>query len=181
MHKYIVVLDFETTGTLENRIMPRPIEIGAVKMDPYSLEIIDTFERLIYTETKLDDFIVDFTGITNEMLVSEDACPAQDVFDDFEEFCGENESVVAAWPISFEMTLLQHTYTHMLGKLFLLDRRGIDIGTLYQSYCLKEGIWDKTKFSLDSACRSFGVEVDHRHRALSDALAEHAVLKRLLS
>ena len=186
MHKHIVVLDFETTGTFENRIMPRPIEIGALKVDPYTMEILGSFESLIYTQTKLDDFIVDFTGITNEMLTGPDAQPLQDVFEDFEDFCEGDKAVLASWPISFEMSILQHTYTHMLGRLFPLDRRGIDIGTLYQSYLIKSASsderkrWDNTKFSLDDACRHFGVDIEERHRALADTRGEYKILKRLL-
>jgi len=67
----IIVLDFETTGLSPDQ-GERAIEIGAVKL--IDGEVVDTFQQLMYPGKRINHFIEDFTGITNNMLKDAPAC-----------------------------------------------------------------------------------------------------------
>lgn len=64
-----VVLDFETTGL--SPLRHRVIEVGAAVVR--GNEIISTFQELCNPGVKVSSFITKFTGITNEMLASQDS------------------------------------------------------------------------------------------------------------
>jgi DNA polymerase-3 subunit epsilon len=77
----VVVLDFETTGLSPN-MGDRAIEIGAVKIT--AGEITDSFQALMNPGRRIDAFIENYTGITNEMLRG--AAPCSEVMSRFAEF-----------------------------------------------------------------------------------------------
>ncbi len=79
----IVVFDFETTG-MSPQDGDRVIEIGAVRLQQGA--IVDQFQSLINPECDLNPFIIDLTGINNEMLQT--APPAAGVVRDFCRFVG---------------------------------------------------------------------------------------------
>jgi DNA polymerase III alpha subunit (gram-positive type) len=176
----IIVIDFETTGTFEEGKWPTPIEIGAVKIDQNKLEIIDTFESLIYTTgiiDKISDFIINYTGITKEMLLSHGE-HLNPVLHKLNLFCEGKQSVIAAWPISYEIPLLQFLYAQEGFPEFPLSRRAIDIGTLFRfSKYYSEHMKAP---SLDVAINACGVTCSARHRALPDAKAEAELLIQLM-
>lgn len=76
-----IVLDFETTGLSPDQ-GERAIEIGAVKL--VDGEVVDTFQQLMYPGKRINAFIEDYTGISNNML--KDAPPCAEVMSDFYEF-----------------------------------------------------------------------------------------------
>ena len=61
----VVVLDFETTG-LSIDGGDRAIEIGAVRIERG--RVTDRFQSLMNPGRRVDAFIEDYTGITNQML-----------------------------------------------------------------------------------------------------------------
>ncbi|MCU7372989.1 exonuclease domain-containing protein [Paucibacter sp. O1-1] len=61
----IVVLDFETTGLSPDN-GDRAIEIGAVKL--VDGQIVDSFQELINPGKRVNSFIEQYTGISNNML-----------------------------------------------------------------------------------------------------------------
>lgn len=79
--KTTIVLDFETTGLSPDQ-GERAIEIGAVKL--VDGEIVDTFQRLMYPGKRINSFIEDYTGISNNML--KNAPPCAEVMREFTGF-----------------------------------------------------------------------------------------------
>ena len=77
----VVILDFETTG-LSPEMGDRAIEIGAVCIEDG--EIKGHFQELMNPGRRIDSFIEDYTGITNEML--KDAPPCKEVMHKFADF-----------------------------------------------------------------------------------------------
>ena len=76
-----IVLDFETTGLSPDQ-GERAIEIGAVKL--VDGEVVDTFQQLMYPGKRINSFIEDYTGISNNML--KDAPPCAQVMREFSDF-----------------------------------------------------------------------------------------------
>lgn len=79
-----VLFDIETTG-LDPRY-DEIIEIGAIKV--IDDKIVDKFSELIKPNHKINEFITELTGITNEML--EDAKSISYVLPQFKEFIKDN-------------------------------------------------------------------------------------------
>ncbi len=77
----VVILDFETTG-LSPAMGDRAIEIGAVCIE--NGEIKGHFQKLMNPGRRIDSFIEDYTGITNEML--KDAPSCEEVMHKFADF-----------------------------------------------------------------------------------------------
>ncbi len=77
----VIVLDFETTGLSPN-YGDRAIEIGAVKLVDGVL--VDRFQQLMNPGQRINSFIEDYTGITNQMLDS--APPCEEVMSEFFSF-----------------------------------------------------------------------------------------------
>ena len=70
----VVVLDFETTG-LSPDCGDRVIEIGAMRVE--NGKVVAYFQELMNPGKLIDNFIEDYTGITNAML--KDAPPCNEV------------------------------------------------------------------------------------------------------
>lgn len=76
-----IVLDFETTGLSPDQ-GERAIEIGAVKL--VDGEVVDIFQQLMYPGKRINSFIEDYTGISNNML--KNAPPCAEVMREFSDF-----------------------------------------------------------------------------------------------
>ena len=96
----VIVLDFETTGLSPNQ-GDRAIEIGAVKIE--NGLITDSFQELMNPGVRVDSFIEDYTGITNNMLKTAEPCAA--VMDRFYDFIGSSNLV--AHNSSFDSKFLE--------------------------------------------------------------------------
>lgn len=95
-----VVFDFETSGMSPAK-GARVIEVGAVRLRDGN--IIDRFQSLANPNIILDDFIIDFTGITNEMVST--AEPINEVMDKFSDFIGDD--FLVAHNASFDQKFLE--------------------------------------------------------------------------
>ena len=81
----VVVIDFETTGLSPDN-GDRAIEIGAVLIR--NNQIVDRFQSLINPGMRISRFIADYTGITNQMLIT--APPADAVMHQFADFMADH-------------------------------------------------------------------------------------------
>ncbi len=81
----LVVLDFETTGLSPNN-GDRAIEIGAVRIE--NGEVTDKFQALMNPGFRINSFIEDYTGISNQMLATADSC--DEVMAEFANFIGDD-------------------------------------------------------------------------------------------
>lgn len=77
----VIVLDFETTG-LSPDYGDRAIEIGAVKL--VNGQLVDRFQQLMNPGKRINAFIEEYTGITNNMLKK--APPCEEVMLAFSDF-----------------------------------------------------------------------------------------------
>jgi DNA polymerase-3 subunit epsilon len=136
-NKNIYVIDLETTGTLERTQPTRITEIGVARIDINRMVVSGGYHTLVNPEEPLTDFIVSYTGLTNEKL--KDAPKFKDIASSLVEFIGGKNNVIAAWPMSFEQPILQWEFANA-GIPYPLDRRGIDIGTIAAYYMKINGI-----------------------------------------
>lgn len=102
----VIVFDFETTG-LSPRMGDRAIEIGAVKLEHGV--VVDKFQSLMNPGRRIDSFIENFTGISNEML--DEAEPCAVVMSKFCDFIGNADLV--AHNASFDKSFLDAEFDHI--------------------------------------------------------------------
>ncbi len=152
--EYLVV-DLEMTGLKSTR--DRILEIGAVIIRDGQLA--ETYATFVNPHIKLEDKIVELTGITNEMAES-----GQDIskaLDEFLAFAGDR--ILIGHNLYFDYSFLKQAALN-LNRNF--ERRGIDTLKIARNLLKKP-----EKKSLDSLCSYFHLEREHAHRALDDAIA----------
>jgi DNA polymerase III subunit epsilon len=123
----VIVLDFETTG-LSPDYGDRAIEIGAVRIE--NGEIKERFQELMNPGRRINNFIEDYTGITNDML--KDAPPCKEIMHKFADFIGGYNLVAhnASFDRRFldaELAKISRKYSGQFVCSMLLARR------IYQS------------------------------------------------
>lgn len=119
----VVILDFETTGLSPDN-GDRAIEIGAVKM--IDGKIVDSFQKLMNPGRRVNSFIENYTGISNQMLLDADNC--ETVMTEFAEFIGDFNLVAhnASFDKKFldaEFKRIKHQYNGKFACSLLLSRR----------------------------------------------------------
>ena len=153
-----VVVDVETTGLSFE--LCDIIEIGAARV--IRGQVTETFETLVRISEELPSFIVDLTGITDEMLLgAPDEAAAIGLFSEF-----VGDSVLMAHNANFDMTFLYLAYERHLGKSLTNDF----VDTLKVARRAFPDMEHRRSEDLRSA---LCVTNEQPHRALSDALAEH--------
>lgn len=181
----VCVIDCETTSvSLESTKMPRIIEIGVIKIDK-KFNKVRKYQTYINPEEKLNDFVIGYTGINDEVL--ESAPKFSEVTKELEAFFGGKNCLIASWPLAFELPILQYEYANA-KKDFPLDKRGIDIGSMAHYYFIKNGLELRQKertrdviFSIDNVARTLDIKIGGtRHSALDDATLEADILIKIL-
>lgn len=162
----VIVLDFETTGLSPDR-GDRAIEIGAVRIEQG--RIADRFQSLMNPGKRIDTFIENYTGITNEML--KEAAPCKEVMKEFADFIEDFDLVAhnASFDSRFLLSELRRIRRVTSGEFacsMLLSRR------LYQ---------DAPDYKLGTLVEYHHIPNDGTfHRALADAdMTVHLWLKIL--
>lgn len=157
-----IVVDLETTGL--NPKTDKIIEIGALKIRQG--EITDSFCRLVNPERKLEERIVEITGITDKEL--EKASYIDKVLPDFLKFAGED--VLMGHSVLFDYSFLKQACVNQ-GVSF--EREGIDTLKIARRH-----LPQLESRSLPFLCRYF--EIPHKpHRALSDVEATYCLYQKL--
>ena len=159
-------LDVETTGL--NPKSEKIIEVGAVKVR--NGRIVDRYESLIYPGKKLEERIVELTGITDEML--KEAPLPEKVIPELLEFIGED--VLLGHSVLFDYSFLKRAAVN-LGLMKSKDI-GCGIDTLRIARCCLRELESR---SLPFLCQYF--EIPHKaHRAIHDAEATIMLYEKLL-
>src|SRR5437588_6446917 len=159
-----VVLDTETTG-----LRPGPnrvIEIAGIRMR--GGEVIGSFQSLVNPNRRLPPFIVQFTGITQEMVAR--APNAEQIFPDFLQFI--EGAILVGHNIGFDIGFLSHE-AQLLGYAFPID--GLDTILLARRFL--PGL---RRFKLDVVANHLKIPTIHRHRAMGDARVTAAIFMKLL-
>ena len=169
-----VVLDLETSGA-SARTGSAITEIGAVKVCGGNMK--GTFHTLINPSTPLSPFIVELTGITDQMLA--DAPSIQTVLPMLCEFIGSpEESVFVAHNAPFDLSFLK-TASALHGYIWP-DFRVLDTVKLARLVLTKD---DVANYQLGTLAEYFDTHIAPNHRALDDAQATvdvlHGVIERL--
>ena len=160
-----VVLDTETTG-----LRPGPnrvIEIAGIRMR--GGEAIDSFQSLVNPNRRLPPFIVQFTGITQEMVAS--APGAEQIFPDFLQFI--EGAILVGHNVGFDIGFLSYE-AQLLGYAFPID--GLDTIPLARRFL--PGL---RRFKLDTVAGHLKIPMVNRHRALGDAKVTAAIFMKLLN
>jgi DNA polymerase-3 subunit epsilon len=159
-----VVLDTETTG-----LRPGPdrvIEIAGIRLR--GGEVQYSFQSLVNPQRRLPPFIVQFTGINQQMLAG--APTAENILPDFLRFI--EGAILVGHNIGFDIGFLAHE-AKLLGCAFPID--GLD--TIPLARRLLPGL---RRFKLDVVADYLKIPASRRHRAMGDARVTAAVFIKLM-
>ncbi|MBC9797768.1 exonuclease domain-containing protein [Sinomicrobium weinanense] len=159
------ILDIETTGGQYNE--EGITEIAIYKYDGH--KVTDRFISLVNPEREIQPFVVNLTGINNNMLRS--APKFYEVAKRIVEIT--EDCILVAHNAQFDYRILR-TEFHRLG----FDYKRKTICTVELSQKL---IPDAESYSLGKLVRSLGIPVSDRHRAGGDAQATVKLFKLLLA
>lgn len=157
------VVDIETTGLSPEKC--EIIEISAIKVK--NDEIVDTFSMLVKPSKKIDSFIMNLTGITNEMVAS--APKIKEVLLHFVNFVGDD--CVLGHNVNFDINFIYDNLKKFCKKEFSNDF--IDTMRLSRKHC------DLKKHNLKSIAKHYNISLDGHHRALVDCEITYNVYKNI--
>lgn len=152
---HYVIVDIETTGGSPKN--SKITEVAIYKHD--GKKIIDQFETLINPEIPIPEFIVNLTGINDQMV--KDAPRFHEIADKIIEFT--EGCIFVAHNVSFDYGVLRHEF-RKIGH----DFRRKHVCTVIASRSLLPGF---DSYSLGKLTRALGIELIGRHRAGGDAFA----------
>ncbi|WGF92568.1 exonuclease domain-containing protein [Aequorivita marisscotiae] len=158
------ILDIETTGGKYNE--EGITEIAIYRFDGH--QIVDQFSSLINPEIPIQPFVVNLTGINNEML--RNAPKFYEIAKRVIEIT--EDCVVVAHNALFDKRILTTEFDR-LGYQF-------EKKTLCTVELSKKLIPDMPSYSLGKLVRALGIPLSDRHRAQGDAKATVALFKMLL-
>jgi len=153
-----VAFDIETTGLSPGK-GHRITEICAVKIR--NGNVVDEFHQLVNPERKIPYFIVQLTGITDDMV--RDQPTIREVLPDFLDFIGDSV-LVAHNGQRFDKPFVSYFTELYFGTA--LENELID--TVHMSRYLLPGL---ENHRLDTVAKELKVRLDCHHRAVHDAKA----------
>jgi len=153
IEKEFVAFDIETTGLDAEK--DRIIEIGAVMIKDG--KIIDEFSSFINPGIEIPHFIVQLTGITDEMV--KDSPPIENVLADFLDFVGDKPLI--AHNANFDVGFIRYNARKM-GRV--LNNPVID--TLQLS---RNMFSDLKRHKLNIVAKHLNIDMGSHHRAVDDS------------
>lgn len=161
--KRYAIVDIETTGGHSGR--DKITEIAIVLHD--GTQVIDQYQTLINPERSIPAYISSMTGITDEMVAE-----APLFYEVAKEIVLRTEGAIfVAHNARFDYGFLKEEFSR-LGYTFSRKQ----LCTVRLSRQLLPNL---KSHSLDSLIRHFNLEIEHRHRALDDALATAEIFRRM--
>lgn len=157
-----VCIDLETTGLDPKR--DRIIEIGAVRVEQG--KVTGEWETFVNPERKLEERIVELTGIRDEQLVK--AAKIVEVLPELLVFLGD--CVLLGHSVLFDFSFLKRA---AVNEKMTFERMGIDTLKIARKY-----LKDLESRSLESLCRYYAIP-HNAHRALEDARATVLLYQKL--
>lgn len=157
-----VCIDLETTGLDPKR--DRIIEIGAVKVERE--KVTGEWETFVNPERKLEERIVELTGIRDEQLAG--ARKIAEILPELFAFLGD--FTLLGHSVLFDFAFLKKA---AVNERLAFERKGIDTLKIARKY-----LKDLESRSLESLCRYYNIP--HKaHRALEDARATVLLYQKL--
>lgn len=151
--KDYVVIDIETTGLSAQ--WDSIIELSALKVADG--KVTDSFSSLVNPEFKIDTFITELTGITNEMLKS--AEKINSVLPKFIDFIGESK--IVGHNVNFDINFIYDNCIKILNR----PLRNDFIDTMRIS---RKVLKELTHHRLSDLANFYNVSYEGAHRALTD-------------
>ena len=162
-----VVVDVETTGA---KTPPcRITEIGAYRVSRG--RIVAEFQTLVNPETLIPPFIVQLTGITNQMV--KDAPIFADVIEGWLDFAAD--AVLVAHNAQFDVRFLNHEIRRVFPGRRMINSH---LCTVKLSRRIFPGLLN---YRLHTIAEYFMIPILNRHRAPDDALATAEIFIRILT
>ncbi|HYJ45814.1 MAG TPA: exonuclease domain-containing protein [Pyrinomonadaceae bacterium] len=162
-----VVVDVETTGA---KTPPcRITEIGAYRVSRG--RIVSEFQTLVNPETEIPPYIVQLTGISNEMVKG--APPFPDIARAWLDFAGE--SVLVAHNAQFDTRFLNHEIARVFPGRRMVNTH---LCTVKLSRKIFPGLQN---YRLHTVADHFAIQILNRHRAADDALATAEIFLHMLN
>ena len=158
------VVDIETTGfsPQKNKI----IEIAAVKVK--NGKVVDKFQKLVNPEERINYYITNLTGISNDMVSKADKIDS--VILEFKEFVGD--SVIVGHNVNFDINFLYDNLYNVSGGYLMNDF----IDTMYMSKELLPGL---SNYKLESLVDHFNFSYEGAHRALNDCIFTYECYEKM--
>lgn len=150
-----VVIDLETSGLDSEN--DKIIEIGAIKITDSKTE---RYSSLVYLDEKLQNSIINLTGITDEMLI-EQGENIKNVLTEFLEFIGDLP--IIGYSVDFDIKFLN--YSLKSNNLPQISNKIIDLKDI-----VKKDKKSLKNYRLETVLKSYGIDKKVPHRALEDAL-----------
>lgn len=147
-----VVLDLETTGL--DPAFDEIIEIAAIKYS--NGEKISKFTTLVKPENRIDEYITELTGITNEMV--KDAPKIEKVLPDLMNFLGD--SVIIAHNANFDINFLYDNNKLCFDQPFTND--------FIDTMRISRRLFRDIRHRLVDLAKEFQISLDVQHRAMAD-------------
>lgn len=162
--KQFVIIDIETTGLDCNK--DEIIEIGAIKVSGNKIE---EFSVLVSCLNKLPHFIVELTGIT-ENLLNEKGVELKHALELMIEFIGGK--TIVGYNINFDIKFINYNLKKL--KLNPLQNKCIDVLSIVK----KENMY-LNSYKLEHVLSEYKIGKTLSHRALSDAKQTLQLINRL--
>jgi DNA polymerase III epsilon subunit family exonuclease len=166
-----IVLDLETTGASPSS-GSAITEIGAIAVR--GGEVLEEFSSFVNPQVSLPEYIVNLTGITDDMLV--DAPLIDEVFPEFIQFIDRHENVhLVAHNAPFDIGFLKASaiaLSHIWPKYEVIDTVKLARRVIDRSEILN--------YKLGTLSQFFETKALPNHRALDDVKTTVEVLHRLI-
>ena len=161
-----VVIDLETTGY--DPRYDQIIECAGIKV--VNNKIVDTFESLVKPTIKIDSFITELTGISNDMVSM--AKPIDAVLPEFIEFIGDD--VILGHNIHFYINFIYDNLLEINGTKFCNDF--IDTMRL-----ARRVLPNLEHHRLKDIREHYHVDIEKEHRSLDDCICALNIYERLIN
>lgn len=158
------IIDIETTG--QSAANGKITEVAIFVHDGF--KVIDSFSSLINPECYIPDYIVNLTGINNEMV--RNAPKFYEVARRIVEMT--NDRIFVAHNVSFDYRFIQEEF-----KRLGYDYQRKTMCTVKMGRKFLPG---HKSYSLGNICDELGISINGRHRAAGDALATVKLFEILL-
>lgn len=163
--KNFVIVDLETTGLFPE--YDSIIEVACLKVR--DMQVIDSFQSLIHSDFPLDEFIVELTGITSDMLKA--APPISEVLPLVKDFIGGY--IVLGHNAGFDVNFLydafdniDHVFSNNFVDTLRLARRIVPALDHHR---------------LSDIAAHYGITVEGEHRALADCKTTFEIYANLMA
>lgn len=159
-----VVIDIETTGL--SPTYDEIIEISALKY--HSNVLIDKFVTLVRPYNLIDEYIINLTGITNEMVSN--APTINECIQNFYNFIGD--STLVGYNVNFDINFL---YDNLLECTDIkLNNNFVDVMRI-----AKKVLPDLERHTQSAVCEHYKIKQKDMHRAEADCLMCHSCFDAL--